>query len=53
MVIPTVEIQTDEHGTCGVLSNYTDHGNLAEIPSSWFLLPKSDRTQYPALNLWQ
>ena len=53
MVIHGVEIQTDEHGTCGVLSNYTDHGNLAEIPSSWFPLPKSDRTQYPALNLWQ
>jgi len=53
MLIHGVQIQPDGHGKRGVLSNYTDHSNLAELPSSGFPLPKSDRTHYPASNLWQ
>jgi hypothetical protein len=53
MIIHGIEFQPDEHGRCGILSNYTDRSDLAPLPSSWFPLPKSDRTQYPALNLKQ
>lgn len=53
MIIHGIETGPDGDDKCGLLSNHTGHSNLAESPSSRFPLAQSDRTQSPALNLWQ
>ena len=53
MLIHGIEIRPDGHGECGILSNHTDRSDPAELPSSVFPRPRSDRAHNPASNSWR